>query len=349
MPEGKLDNSTLARHLGIDEDWIVRKTGVYERRVAAPHEATSDLATRAAERALESAGLQAEDVDLIVVATSSPDWIQPATACAVQAQLGAKHAAAFDLSAVCTGFVYALSTVWSVMLGNPAIKTALVIGAETYSRILDYQDRKTCVLFGDGAGAVVLGHVPDGYGVLSSILGADGSKTHWVQIPAGGSRKPATLETVAAREHFFQMDGPSVRAFVGEMFPRVVNDALEAAKLPLDAIDLIIPHQANGVMLKECVRNLGVPDDRVHYTVHHYGNTGGASVAVTLDDAVRAGRVRKGDTLLLVAFGGGMTWGSMVLRWAGVPTLHRQEFYGEYMPAEPKRIRRERQLPVSLM
>lgn len=338
VPTSRLDNTTLAGNLGVDATWIVRKTGIHERRIAAPHEATSDLATHAAERALQHAQVRAEEIDLIVVATSSPDWIQPATACAVQAKLGAMHAAAFDLSAVCTGFVYALNVVWSMMQGSRSIRYALVIGAETYSRILNYEDRKTCVLFGDGAGAVVLGQVPETVGVLSSVLGADGSKADWVQIPAGGSRKPASVATLEANEHFFQMDGQSVRQFVEEMFPKVVHEALDQADLGLDAVDMIIPHQANGVMLRTCFEGLGLDDARVHYTFQQYGNTGGASVAITLDDAVRAGRVGYGDTLLLVAFGGGMTWGSMALRWAiadrSTPAEGMEQYHHPYHVAD---------------
>jgi len=315
IPEQILTNQAIENALGLDENWIVRKTGVYQRHIAAPHEATSDLATRAARCALAAAGMQASDIDLIVVATSTPDWTLPATACVVQANLGATHAAAFDLSAVCTGFIYALSMVQAAMRGQESFRTALVIGAETYSRIIDYEDRKTCVLFGDGAGAVVLGRVPYGYGILASYLRADGTKTSLVQIPAGGSREAITAATLAERKHLFQMDGRGVRSFLAETFTDAIYSVLQRADLSLEDVDLIIPHQANGVILKECFRSLGVQDERVHYILERYGNTAAASVPMTLADAVRAGRVQNGSCLLLMAFGGGMTWGSTVLRW----------------------------------
>ncbi len=315
VPEQVLTNYTLEHSLGLIDNWIVRKTGIRERRIAASYEATSDLATRAAERALTMAGIEATDLDLIVVATSTPDWLLPATACAVQANIGATRAAAFDISAVSSGFIYALTVVQATMRSCQSFRNALVIGADTYSRILDYRDRKTCVLFGDGAGAVVLGQVPEGYGILSSYLRADGSLTSLVQIPAGGSRKPPTVETIAEGGHFFRMDGRAVREFVVETFPDALYSGLTAAGLTLEEVDLVIPHQANKVILEDCMQSLGVAREKVHYTIECYGNTAAASVPVTLDDAVRSGRVRAGDVILLIACGGGMTWGSIVMRW----------------------------------
>lgn len=315
IPEKVLTSCELEHSLGLTADWIVSKTGIRERHIAAVHEATSDLATRAAERALASAGIEAINLDLIVLATSTPDWVLPSTACAVQANIGATRAAVFDLSAVCTGFIYALGVVQAAMRGYAGFRTALVIGADIYSRILDYEDRKTCVLFGDGAGAAVLGHVPESYGILSSYLRADGSKSSLVQIPAGGSRKPLSTEVLANREHFFHMDGQAVRAFLMETFPDAINSVLEPLNLTLKDVDLVIPHQANGVILKDCMRSLGVAPEKVHYTIEYYGNTAAASVPITLDDAVCSDRVRAGDVILLTAFGGGMTWGSIVMRW----------------------------------
>lgn len=321
VPDQVLANEALGARVGVAESWIVAKTGVRERRIASPDQATSDLAAEAARRALDAAGLTAADLDLIVVATSTPDWMQPATACAVQGLLGAHRAAAFDMNAVCTGFVYALNVVSGLMAGNPAISRALVIGAETYSRFLDYEDPRTCVLFGDGAGAAVLGPVPSGYGVMSSCLGSDGTKTDWVQVPAGGSRLPASPETVAARDHFFHMDGRAVRTFLKEQFAATVRSAVESAGLTLDDVDMLISHQANGVLLHECLADLGIPASRFHTTFERYGNTGAASVAITLADAIHAGRVDHGSCVLLVAFGGGMTWGGTVIRWTGAPQL----------------------------
>jgi 3-oxoacyl-[acyl-carrier-protein] synthase-3 len=298
--------------LNLEPGWIFRKTGIRERRVASESQATSDLATEAAHRALVHADITLADVDLIVVATSSPDWIQPATACAVQHQLGAA-AAAFDVNAVCSGFVYALAMA-TAALQVGSFEHALVIGSETYSRILDYQDQRSAVLFGDGAGAVLLGPVRVGEGISSIALGADGSKIDLVQIPAGGSRRPATRETIAAREHFFRMDGRGVREYVRETCGPAVGAALERAGLTIEDVDLVVPHQANRVMLDECFTHIGVPLEKAAFTIERYGNTAAASIPLTLDELVRVGRVRPGDAILLVAFGGGMTWGSAIMR-----------------------------------
>ncbi|WP_250282035.1 MULTISPECIES: 3-oxoacyl-ACP synthase III family protein [unclassified Frankia] len=315
LPEAARDNDEIARRYGVDNNWIIRKTGIAERRIAAPTEATSDLATAAGQRALEAAGVDAADLDLVVVATSSPDQPQPATACIVQANLGASHAAAFDMNAVCTGFVYATAAVAAMMRGTPGMHRALVIGADTYSRILNDQDRSTSVLFGDGAGAVVLGPVPSGYGVLASDLNADGRLADLVTVPAGGSRQPVSPEALASRKHLFHMNGREVRQFVWQVVPAAVLAILAATDTTVADLDLVVPHQANGVLVRDCLASLDFDEDRVHYTVDRYGNTGAASVAVTLDDAVRAGRLDDGSTVLLLGFGGGMTWGSVLLRW----------------------------------
>jgi 3-oxoacyl-[acyl-carrier-protein] synthase-3 len=314
LPSRVVPNAVLERELGLEPGWIFRKTGIRARRRAAGDESTADLATAAAERALAYADLEPQQLDLVVVATSSPDWIQPATACAVQHRLGAHRAAAFDLGAVCSGFVYALGIVSNVLRANTGFRTAIVVAAETYSRILDYRDRSTCVLFGDGAGAVVLGPVPEGEGVLSFALGADGSKADLVQIPAGGARRPATDETVAAREHYFRMDGRAVRRYVRENFAVAAQTALDRAGSSFDEIDLVVPHQANRVMLDECARPLRIPPERFRFTIEKYGNTAAASIPITLDDAITRRRARPLDTALLIAFGGGMTWASCVTR-----------------------------------
>lgn len=317
LPQQVLTSAELGAQLGVGEQWILDKTHIKERRVAAPDEATSDLATFAAHRALQAAGLSASDLDLVIVATSTPDQPMPATACAVQANIGAVRAAAFDVDAVCTGFIYALVTAHSLLSADPGPHTALVIGADTYSRILDYKDPRTCVLFGDGAGAVVLGKTGNGRGMLASTLGSDGTMADLVKIPGGGSRHPASVETVSAGQHYFAMRGREVRELAGRVLPDVVADVLKSAQLELDDVDLVVPHQANGVMLKELADTLELRPGRMHLTVSRYGNTGAASVPITLDDAVRTGRVSKDDAVLLIAFGGGMTWGGAALRWAG--------------------------------
>ncbi len=316
LPEHVLTSAELGDRLGVGGQWIVDKTGISERRVAAADEATSDLATRAAQRALDAAGIAAPEVDLIVLATSTPDRPMPATACQVQANLGATRAAAFDVDAVCSGFVYALAVAHALLMSNARQTTALVIGADTYSRVLDYTDRRTSPLFGDGAGAVVLRKSPGtGGGVLATTMASDGTMADLVQIPAGGSRTPPSRETVDAGLHYFAMRGGDVRRLAGKVLPAVVSDLLAATGLGLDDIDLIIPHQANGVMLAELAATLELRDKTMHLTVDRFGNTGAASIPITLDDAVREGRVTPGANLLFIAIGGGMTWGGTALRW----------------------------------
>jgi 3-oxoacyl-(acyl-carrier-protein) synthase III len=317
LPETVLTSAALGKHLGVGEQWIFDKTCIAERRVAAPDQATSDLATVAAERALRAAGVNAADLDLLIVATSTPDHPIPATAVAVQANLGAVRAAAFDVDSVCTGFVYALVTAHALLSAGPSPRTALVIGADTYSRILNYDDRRTCVLFGDGAGAVVLGTRGHGRGLLASTLGSDGTLADLVTIPGGGSRTPVTADTFAAGQHYFTMRGREVRDFAARVVPDLVADVVKSAELEIADVDLIVPHQANGTMLKDLAATLDLRPDQMHMTIERYGNTGAASVPITLDDAVRGGLVFAEDVVLLLAFGGGMSWGAAALRWAG--------------------------------
>lgn len=320
VPDRVVTNEELAAQLGVTAAWIEDRTGVVERRVADAVDATSDLATRAAERALAAAGIGPDELDMIVVATSTPDRPLPATACQVQANLGATRAYAFDLDAVCTGFVYALDVARKAMQCDPGIRHALVIGADTYSRILDYRDRRTCVLFGDGAGAVVLGRGPEVTQVWYSSLGSDGTKNDYVTIPAGGSRSPIDGAALAADEHLFRMRGNLVRQFVLTRMPAMIAEVTAATGLGVGDIDLLVPHQANVRLLEEVAKNVGFAADQVAITGDRYGNTGAASVAVTLDYAVRSGQVRPGSRLLLAAIGGGMTWGSMLLTWPGQPS-----------------------------
>ena len=317
VPESVLTSAELGARLGVGEQWIIDKTRIRERRVAAADQATSDLAVPAARNALAAAGVAAEDVDIVLVATSTPDQPMPATACAVQAGIGAVRAAAFDLDAVCSGFLYALVTARGLLAMDDEARTALVIGADTYSRILDYDDRRTSVLFGDGAGAVVLGKTASDDSLLSTVLGSDGTKNHLVQIPAGGSRQPASEATLAAGEHYFAMRGREVRDLAGQVLPDVVRRVVKEAGLDLADVDLLVPHQANGVMLEDLADALGLRSDQLHLTVDRLGNTGAASVPITLDDAVRSGRIRENDVVVLVAFGGGMTWGGAACRWTG--------------------------------
>lgn len=315
LPARVVSSADLGPRIGVDADWIESRTTIRERRVAAAGESTSDLAAEAARRALEAAGLSAADIDLIVLATSTPDQPMPATACLVQDKIGAGNAAALDVDAVCTGFVYALVLARAMLLTDDTMRRVLVIGADTYSRVLDYSDRGTAGLFGDGAGAVVLETTESSAGIVASTLGSDGSLAHLVQIPAGGSSQPASAASVATGAHFFSMRGGDVRRLANQVFPKVVGTLLDAASLELDDVDLIAPHQANGAMLSDWADALGLDRDVMHRTVERYGNTGAASIPVTLDDAVHAGRLKPGATVLLVGFGGGMTWGGVAMRW----------------------------------
>ncbi|MEU7835688.1 MULTISPECIES: beta-ketoacyl-ACP synthase III [unclassified Nonomuraea] len=316
LPASVVPNAELSDRMHVAPEWIEERTGVRERRVAADSEATSDLATAAARRAMLAARLQADDIDLIIVATSTPDKPMPATACIVQANLRIGGCAAFDVDAVCTGFVYALAVARSMMMTNPRLRHALVIGADIYSRILDYTDSRTASLFGDGAGAVVLSRAPAGLGITDIELGADGAKAHYVRIPAGGSRRPASAETLRDGDHFFKMDGRAVRTFVEAIFKRMLNNVLERSQLTMSELALVVPHQANVRLLHDCAKKAGLLPDQLAISGDRYGNTGAASVPVTLDAAVRSGRVQGGDSVLLLAFGGGMTWGSALMTWA---------------------------------
>lgn len=315
LPDRVLSNAELGKRLGVEEQWIADKTGIKERRIAAPDECTSDLAAHAAATALQSAGVDPEEVDLIVLATATKDQPIPATAPVVQAKIGASRAAAFDVDAACTGFIYGLVAAHSMLMADPARQTAVVIGSEIYSRVLDYDDRRTCVLFGDGAGAIVLTKTADGSGLLSNILVSEGTQADLVQIPAGGSRLPASAETVSAGSHYLAMRGREVRNLAGKVLPELIANLLESASLELSDVRLIVPHQANGIMLAEWSDALRLAPGQMHTTVRDYGNTGAASVPITLDDGLRNGHIKKDDALLLVAFGGGMTWGGATLRW----------------------------------
>ncbi len=315
LPEKILTSAELGERLGVGEDWILRKTGIEERRIAARDEITSDLAAKAAEKALRHADMSAEDVDIIVLATATKDQPIPATASVVQAKIGASRSAAFDIDAACTGFLYAMVVAHSMLVADPGCRNALVIGAELYSRFLDYEDRRTCVLLGDGAGAVVLSKTPDGSGLLSSKLASEGTQADLVEICAGGSRRPASQETVDSKGHFLTMRGREVRRLAAKVIPDLINDLLAAAQLDISDIRLVVPHQANGIMLAEWAAAMNMTPGQMHVTSRRFGNTGAASVPITLDDGVRSGHIKYDDSVLLIAFGGGMTWGGLTFRW----------------------------------
>jgi 3-oxoacyl-[acyl-carrier-protein] synthase-3 len=315
LPDRILTNADLQNMVDTSDEWITTRTGIKQRRISDKNTATSDIATGAAIRAMEDAGITAKDLDLIIVATATPDMLFPSTACIVQSNLGAVNAAAFDIEAACTGFIYGLS-VGEKFVSSGDAKNVLVIGAETLSKLVDWEDRSTCVLFGDGAGAVVLSKVEDQTGILTSILGAEGWKGSVLTLPAGGSRMPATHRTVEDRKHFIHMDGGEVYKFAVNIMVHASKAAVERAGLSLDDIDFVIPHQANIRIIEAALKRLNIDMNRVYINLDRYGNMSSASIPVALDEAVRAGKVKKGDNLLLVGFGAGLTWGSSIIRWS---------------------------------
>ena len=315
LPEKKLTNQDLDKMVDTSDAWITERTGIKTRHIAAPDQATSDLAYEAAVRALADANTKPEELDLIIVATESPDYKYPSTACLLQARLGAKNAAAFDLSAGCSGFVYGLG-IGSQSIVSGLYKKILLVGAETLSRITDWTDRNTCVLFGDGAGAAVLGRVEEGYGVLSLDLGADGSGgSHLIQ-PAGGSRKPTTHETVDAHEHLIHMDGQDVFKFAARRMPYACRKVLQKAGMTIDDVALLVPHQANLRIIDNAIDRLKIDRDRVWINIDKHGNMSAACVPVCLTEAQEAGRLKKGDNVIMVAFGAGLTWAGALVKWA---------------------------------
>lgn len=314
VPEKILTNADLEKIVETNDEWIVSRTGIRERHIAAPDQATSDLAYHAAMQALENAGMTADQLDLIVIATITPDTMFPSTACILQEKLGAKNAAAFDLSAACSGFVYSMATA-SSMIRTGMYKNALVIGADTLSRITDYTDRNTCVLFGDGAGAVILGEVPAGRGFLSFDLGAEGAGGSLLKLEAGGSRLPASAETVQDGKHFIYMNGREVFKFAVRVMGSATEEVLRKAGKTKEDIDLFVPHQANIRIIQSAMNRLDLPEDRCVINVDKYANTSAASIPLALVEAAQQGRIKEGDTVLLVGFGGGLTWGASVLVW----------------------------------
>lgn len=314
LPDRILTNHEMEKIVDTSDEWIKTRTGIQSRRISDEKTAASDLATKAAQRAMMDAGISAEELDLIIVATVTPDMAFPSTACIVQKNLGAVNAAAFDVEAACTGFIYAMT------IGEQFIKTgfynnALIIGTETLSKFIDWQDRNTCVLFGDGAGAVILERTEEGTGILSSYLGADGKSGGCLTLPAGGSRMPATYDTVKERLHYVKMDGNDVYKFAVRIMGTAALKALEKSNIALDDIDFLIPHQANIRIIEAAAKRLKLPMEKVYVNLDQYGNMSAASVAVALDEAAKKGLINKGDTIVLVAFGGGLTWGSSVIKW----------------------------------
>lgn len=314
LPEKILTNDDLSKIVDTSHEWIVERTGIHERRIVEDHIATSDIGTIAAKNALKDANLKAEEIDLIIVATITADYALPSTACVIQKNIGATKAAAFDINAGCSGFVYGLSLGES-FIKSGMYKKVLVIGSETLSKIVDWKDRNTCVLFGDGAGACILEECEEGFGILSSELGSDGVNGEVLIQPAGGSRLPASIDTIENRLHFVQMDGKEVFKFAVRVMEKASLNALENANLQLEDLDFLVPHQANIRIIDSATKRLKLEKDKVCVNLNKYGNMSSASVPVALDEAIKNNRIKKGDNILLVAFGAGLTWASMTIKW----------------------------------
>lgn len=314
LPANILTNADLERMINTSDEWITTRTGIKERRIARENEATSDMAVKAAKSALKNASLTPQDIDLIIVATITPDMFFPSTACLLQHKLGATHIPAFDISVACSGYIYGLA-IADQFIKSGIYKRALVVAAEKLSSVTDWDDRSTCVLFGDGAGAAVLGEVSDG-GILGVALGADGSKGDLLQLPAGGSRMPASIKTVENKLHTIKMEGNVLFRHAVKIMADAALAVTEPLGLKGDDIDIIIPHQANIRILNALAKRMGVdPDKKVYLNIEKYGNMSAASSAVALTEAVEEGRIKKGDTILMDAFGGGLTWGALVIKW----------------------------------
>ena len=314
VPDRILTNEEISKMVDTSDEWIVSRTGIRERRIAGKGESTASLAAEAGARALDRTDLSPSDLDLVIVATASPEHLFPATACLVQDSLGATKAGAFDLSAACTGFILALNMAAQAIISG-SINNALVIGSETLSRLVDWEDRGTCVLFGDGAGAFVLQASERPGGVLSAVMRSDGSGGKLLSIPAGGSRYPATHETVTKKMHTIRMNGREVFRFATRVMAGATRDVIERAGLEMDEIELVIPHQANQRIIESAARGLGLPMDRFMLNIDRFGNTSSASIPIAVCEAIERGRIRAGDHLVLVAFGGGLTWGALAMQW----------------------------------
>ena len=323
-PPKVVTNYDLEKIVDTTDEWITSRTGIKERRWASDGETTSSMSVRAARQALERARLRPQDVDLIVVGTCSPDYLFPATACLVQDALGAVRAGAFDVEAACTSFVSAIAIANGMILAGTC-RNAVVVGAETLSRLLDRTDRTTCVLFGDGAGAVVLEASNASVGVESAVLHADGSKGELLYVAAGATKIPATKDTVEQRLHFIKMQGGEVFKLAVKSMADAAEEALAEAGVTVEEIDLLVPHQANIRIIEAVAKRLRFPMEKVFVNIQRYGNTSAASIPIALAEAAESGRLTKGDRVLLVAFGGGFTWGAAVMEWWGVPIPDRRE------------------------
>ncbi|GER80475.1 MAG: ketoacyl-ACP synthase III [Anaerolineae bacterium] len=329
VPEPVMTNDDLARIVDTNDQWIRERTGIRERRIARENDFPSTLGTSAALRALSVANLKPSDLDLIICATSTPEHLFPATACLIQDNLGATRAGAFDLLAACTGFIYGLNMA-AQSIRSGAIKNALVVGTETLSRFVDWTDRNTCILFGDGAGAFVVQASEQPGGILSAVMHSDGSGGNLLTLPAGGSRHPATEATIREGRHYIYMDGREVFRFATKVMASSTEEALRAAGLAKDDVSVIIPHQANFRIIDAAARGLKLPIDRFVINVDRYGNTSTASIPIAAVEAVERGRVKAGDKVVFVGFGAGLTWGALVAEWSGPLPSPRKVNVGRY-------------------
>jgi 3-oxoacyl-[acyl-carrier-protein] synthase-3 len=314
VPSRVVTNADLEKLVDTTDEWITTRTGIKERHIAADDQFTSDLGAEAARRAMAKAGITADQIDLIIVATITPDMPFPSTACLVQHKIGAKRAAAFDLEAACSGFIYALE-IGQQFIMSRTYDTVLVIGAEKLSAITDWTDRNTCVLFGDGAGAAILQSRPSSHGLLTAVMGADGEKADLLFMPAGGSRCPATADSVNARLHYLRMEGKETFKNAVQAMQTAATEALRRCEIDIARIKCIIPHQANRRIIDAVGERLGAKPEQLFINLDKYGNTSAASVAIALDEAVESGRIQRGDLILLVVFGAGLTWGAAVIEW----------------------------------
>jgi 3-oxoacyl-[acyl-carrier-protein] synthase III len=314
VPAKILSNADLEKMVETSDEWITTRTGIKQRRLAAKDEFTSDMAVKAAERAMKMAGITADQIDLIIVATITPDMPFPNTACLVQRKIGAKRAAAFDVEAACSGFIYALE-IGQQFIMSRTYDTVLVIGAEKLSSITDWSDRNTCVLFGDGAGAAVLQNRLNSHGLLTAVMGADGDKADLLFMPGGGSRCPATVDSVNARQHFLRMEGKETFKNAVQAMFNAAREALRRCELDIARIKCVIPHQANLRIIDAVGERLGATPEQLFVNLDKYGNTSAASVAIALDEAVSSGKIQRGDLILMMVFGAGLTWGAAVIEW----------------------------------
>ena len=321
LPDKVLTNADLEKIVDTSDDWIVTRTGINERRIVDESVTVSDLAAKAGLMAIEDAKIDPNDVDLVVVATGSPEMIWPSTACLAQAKMNLSGSAAFDLQAACTSFIYGL-TVADGLLSSGTFQNILLIGAETITRLVNWQDRNTCVLFGDGAGAFLLRKSEPGFGILSSYLAADGNRADMLKIPAGGSGQICSQKVVDENLQTIQMKGSDVFRFAVKALPESVEKALAKAGLAIDDVDHFIPHQANQRIIEAAVERLGLPIEKVATNISKYGNTSAASIPLVLEELYRAKSLKRGDILVLAAFGAGLTWGAVVIRWGGANSLN---------------------------